>query len=220
MDPGAYRPICISSYIGKVLEKILEKRLRKHCETYGILDDPQEGFCPKRSTTRYLFKLLANLEDAEKKKLISMVLLLDFQKAFYSVWIPGLISKLYNYGVTGKFLSLINSFLCIRFVCIKINGTVGDFKKICFLIGLPQGSVLSPLLFIIYIAEMLQNFHNCLHNRTSSHNIISKAYKFADDGTVAVSGHKAYECYQLAQYWPVSLLVLSGSQIFIINLNS
>ena len=199
MEPGAYRPICISSYIGKIIEKILEKRLRKHCEFHGILDDPQEGFCPKRSTTRYLFKLLANLEEVKKKRLISLVLLIDFQKAFDSVWIPGLITKLYNYGVTGQFLSLINSFLCNRHVRIKINGNFGEFQRICALIGLPQGSVLSPLLFILYIAEMLQNFHNCLHNSSCSSEIISKAYKFADDGTVTVSGNKINDCYIVLQ---------------------
>ena len=208
LDPGAYRPICISSYIGKILEKVLEKRLRKHCEMFSILDDPQEGFCPKRSTTRYLFKLLANLEETKKRKLTSMVLLLDFQKAFDSVWIPGLITKLYNYGVTGQFLSLINSFLCNRTLRLKINGEFGQFQRICALIGLPQGSVLSPLLFIIYIAEMLGSFHNHLHNISTGHNIsvLSKAYKFADDGTVTISGESVEHCHTVMQTICDSLL--------------
>ena len=94
MDSGAYRPICLSSNLGKLLEKFLEKRFRAYCDDHGILGSPQEGFCPNRSTTHYLLKLISNLEESKKKKLISMVLLIDFQKAFDSVWIPGLTTKL------------------------------------------------------------------------------------------------------------------------------
>ena len=199
LDPGAYRPISISSYIGKLLEKILEKRLRKHCMKYGILDDPQEGFCPNRSTTRYLFKLFANLEEAKQKKLTSMVLLLDFQKAFDSVWIPGLITKLFNYGITGNILLLINNFLCNRFIRLKINGSFGDFRRLCALIGLPQGSVLSPLLFILFIAEMLGTIHNCQRSGSSNSVTVAKAYKFADDGTVTVTGECLNVCHEVLQ---------------------
>ena len=217
IDPGSYRPICISSYIGKIIEKILEKRLRIHCNLYGILDDPQEGFCPNRSTTRYLFKLFANLEEAKKKKLVSMVLLLDFQKAFDSVWIPGLITKLYNYGVTGQFLSLINNFLCNRSVRLKVNGNFGDFRKIFSLIGLPQRSVLSPLLFILYITELLGNFHNCLHSTNCSNEIISRAYKFADDGTITVSGGSILDCHIVLQEICNSLLEWCRKWRLVIN---
>ena len=199
LDPGAYRPICISSYIGKLFEKILEKRLRYHCNLHDILDDTQEGFCPNRSTTRYLFKLLSNLEEAKKKKLTSMVLLLDFQKAFDSVWIPGLITKLYNYGVTGVFLRIINNFLCNRLIRLKVNGSYGEYRQLSALIGLPQGSILSPLLFIIYITEMLGNFHNRQHTSSSNLTTLTNAYKFADDGTVTVSGANETVCHDLLQ---------------------
>ena len=85
LQPGSYRPICIASYIGKIFERILERRIRNHCDVFDILDSPQEGFTTKRSTTRYLFKLMANLHEARRKKLTAMILLIDFQKAFDSV---------------------------------------------------------------------------------------------------------------------------------------
>ena len=199
LDPGAYRPICLSSNIGKLLEKILESRLRSHCEFYDILGNPQEGFCPNRSTSRYLFKLLANLGEAKKKKLISMVLLIDFQKAFDSVWIPGLMVKLYNYGINGKILQLLNSFLSNRLVQLKVNGKMGGFHKICSLIGLPQGSILSPLLFIIFISEMLESYHNVQYNILNAYPTTSRAYKYADDGTVAVTGSSIHACHATLQ---------------------
>ena len=200
IDPGAYRPISLSSNIGKILEKILEKRLRLHCKNHEILGNTQEGFCPNHSTTRYLFKLLGHLGQAKKKKLVSMVLLIDFQKAFDSVWIPGLVSKLYNYGIRGNILKLLNSFLSNRNVRLKINGKIGEFHKTCSLIGLPQGSVLSPLLFIMYITEMLENFHNVEQNSSIGGSTVTKAYKYADDGTVSVTGRDILACHATLQH--------------------
>ena len=196
LNPGSYRPICITSYIGKLLERVLERRLRDHCLFYNILDTPQEGFCPRKSTVRYLFKLMTNLNEAKRKKLVTMLLLIDFEKAFDSVWIPGLITKLYNYGIQGSILKLLNNFLASRSVSIKINGKYGKSRK-CSLIGLPQGSVLSPLLFIIYISELLSDVHVLNGQMT---NVESKAYKFADDGTVSVTAKSVESCHQALQH--------------------
>ena len=196
LDPGSYRPICISAYVGKILEKILERRLRNYCVYNRILDTPQEGFCPNKSTTRYLYKLMTNLHSAKQKKLAAMILLIDFEKAFDSVWIPGLVLKLYNYGIKGNFLKLVNSFLVSRSIRLKINGTYGPFHRSCNMIGLPQGSVLSPLLFIIYISEMLSNIHECNPTKTD---VEAKAYKFADDGSVSVICNNTEECQKALQ---------------------
>ena len=190
LNPGSYRPICISSYIGKIFERIIESRIRSHCDFFEILDIEQEGFCPQRSTTRYLFKLMANLNEAKAKKLTSMILLIDFQKAFDSVWIPGLITKLYSYGITGNILKVVNDFLTSRKICLKVNSSIGEPRS-CNLIGLPQGSVLSPLLFIMYITDMLNNIHEYGPARRTTE---TKAYKYADDGTITVIGSTIEEC--------------------------
>jgi exonuclease III len=215
LDPGAYRPICITSYIGKILERILERRLRVHCQQYNILDTPQEGFCPKRSTVRYLFKLMTNLGEAKRKKLVSMILLIDFQKAFDSVWIPGLITKLYQYGIKGNMLKLINHLLTSRWVRLKINGKFGKFQK-CSLIGLPQGSVLSPLLFVIYISELLSDVHETTGQATRTE---AKAYKFADDGTVSVIGDNIESCRKTMQTLCNSVLEWCKKWRMVINCN-
>ena len=197
--PGSYRPICISSYIGKLLERILEERIRYYCDSSGILDMPQEGFSPKKSTVRYLFKLMANLHEAKRKKLTAMILLIDFQKAFDSVWLPGLITKLYHYGIRGKILALVNDFLINRKLKLMVNKLTGNIRNPCSLIGLPQGSVLSPLLFIIFIADMLNNLHSINGNNNMYGNIDARGYKFADDGTVSVIGNNITECVQKMQ---------------------
>ena len=151
MKAGAYRPISISSYVGKLLERILETRLREHCDIEDILDDEQEGFC--RNTTRYLYKLTVNLKEAQRRNLTSFLLCLDFQKAFDSVWLRGLVVKLHRLGIKGSILNVINSFLFNRKVKLIINKKRGS-PRACGNYGVPQGSVISPLLFIIFISDM------------------------------------------------------------------
>ena len=104
MKDSAFRPITISSYIGKLLERILEKRLRVLCEIDDILDDEQEGFREARNTTRYIYKLIASLKEAQKKQFTTFLLCIDFEKAFDSVWLKGLVVKLFNINIHAKLL--------------------------------------------------------------------------------------------------------------------
>ena len=125
------------------LDSLMHGRLDCFCELKNIIDEEQEGFRPKHSTTRYLYRLMSSLKDAQKKKLNAIILCIDLQKAFDSVWIPGLIYKLRGLGIDGPIIKLINSFLSTRHISLKINNFIGKSRK-CTLYGLPQGSVLSP----------------------------------------------------------------------------
>ena len=193
MKAGSYRPISISSYIGKLFERILEKRIRHVCDLDGVLDDEQEGFRATRNTTRYLYKLIASLKEAQKKKLTTFLLCIDFEKAFDSVWLKGLIVKLHDLNINGRILNLINSFLFNRKVQIIINKHKCASRK-CGKFGVPQGSVLSPLLFIIFISDMLKD--------PSTSNLIdlhANVFKYADDGSVAITHEDPKTCNLLAQ---------------------
>ena len=190
-EPGAYRPITNAPYFGKILERILDSRLKLMIGIHGTIDNCQEGFLKNRSTTRYLFRLLCNLSDVKRKRLTSIVLFLDFQKAFDSVHLPTLIVKLYKMGVDGCFLNLIHNFLFKRRVHLKVNGYVGKARP-CLNFGLPQGSVLAPFLFILYVTDMLNDFPLELKTSVS-------CYKFADDGTLMVCHENLQECYRLMQ---------------------
>ena len=74
MCPGAYRPLAISPYIGKILERILEKRLRHFCGLEGIIDEAQEGFLPDKNTTRYLYKMMSCLHEVRRRKMTALLL--------------------------------------------------------------------------------------------------------------------------------------------------
>ena len=181
MNPSAYRPISISSYVGKLLEKILERRIKLHCELEGLLDEEQEGFRPQRNTARYLYKLVATLDECKRKKLTTFLLCIDFSKAFDSVWVKGLIFKLSKYQIQGNILRIINNFLLSRKVRLRVNNSLG-FPRSCGWFGLPQGSVLAPLLFILYISDML-----CKDQLPLECSSNSSLFKYADDGSIAVS---------------------------------
>ena len=151
----------MASCIGKLLERILDNRMRIFILQRDGLDETQEGFIAGRSTTRYLFHLLANLSEIKRQKLACIILFVDFEKAYDSVHLPTLIVKLKHFGFTGKIIKLLHSFLFNRNVCLKINGHLGATRR-CLLYGLPQGSVISPFLFILYITDMTKSIPKCI----------------------------------------------------------
>ena len=182
---GSYRPISISSYIGKLMERILAKRLETYLSSIGLIDSNQEGFSKGRNTVRYLHRLTAGIKGDIRRKLTVLCLFIDFEKAFDSVWKKGLIVKLWKHGVHGCYLGTIDSFLSGRTVSLLLNGFIGPVRA-CLDYGLPQGSVLSPILFKFFVFDMEDS---C----TQEHQQI-KAFKFADDGTIKVTGKDLSEC--------------------------
>lgn len=190
-QPGAYRPICISSYVGKIFERILERRLVRFALTEDIIDDAQEGFLPHRNTTRYLYKMISSIHEVRRKKMTAMILLIDFEKAYDSVPINCLLYKLHKFGIRGKILKLVTCFLTTRTTKLKVNEFIG-MAHILTMIGLPQGAVLSPILFILYVSDLLD--HRCLPEALRER---AQGFKFADDGSVAAIGVNMLECWAI-----------------------
>ncbi|KAF6040161.1 MAP3K7 [Bugula neritina] len=177
-DVSSYRPITISSHIGKTLERIMEQRLRSLVETWSLIPNSQFGFRQGRSTLMYLLNLLTETTHYTKSKLCTAALFLDLQKAFDTVNHQHMIYRLQELGLEGNYLHVIDSFLTKREISLKINNHIHPATK-CQ-IGLPQGSVLSPLLFIIYIRDMLSS-------------IDGTGLQYADDCTVLMTGKDSSE---------------------------
>ena len=188
-NPGSYRPISITSYIGKLFEKIIAKRIKKLLLKNNVTDPDQEGFTEKKNTVRYLNRLHMGIESDKEKNLTIMVLFVDFEKAYDSVWKKGLITKLYQLRIRGNILKLIDDFISKRNVSLCINGTLGEKRKTGNY-GLPQGAVLSVLLFKIFLMDFGEDLEN---------NPQITKYKFADDGTVKVTGETTQECLNTFQ---------------------
>lgn len=166
---SSYRPITISSHIGKLLERVLENRLRLFVVDKGILPPTQHGFRANRSTSTYLTHMIACIQHQKACKQKVAGLYLDLQKAFDSVWHTGLLYRLRECGVGEQFVCVIKDFLVNRSINLKINAFT--LKNQRCTVGLPQGSVLSPLLFAVFVRDMLKD-------------TIGLPLQFADDCTI------------------------------------
>ena len=172
---GSYRPITITSYIGKLFEGILKLRIQNFLDTHGILSLNQHGFRAGYSTSSYMLELLSAIENNVKRHIFTAGIFVDLQKAFDSVWISGLEYKLKDIGIEGPMLRILHSFLGSRRIQIKVNDSIG--QKFDCKIGVPQGSVLSPTLFALYINDMLEGLPNHV-----------RPFQYADDTSIVVQG--------------------------------
>ena len=150
-DPSSYRPVTVSSVISRILESCVEKQLRKHFERNNILDTHQHGFRKHRSTSSALIDLLHYVQENRNKDYTVGSVFIDLSSAFDLVDHKILLHKLKLFGVSRAGLEWIKSFLQDRSQVVAVK----DSKSTPFSLdyGLPQGSPLSPLLYLIYVAD-------------------------------------------------------------------
>ena len=151
-DCSNYRPISLLSNFNRIFEKILYSRVLKFFDKFQLLSSDQYGFRKKHSTSMAIYDILeSKLGDRDKGKLTCAVYL-DLTKAFDTVDTTLLLKKLEHYGVRGTALNLFRSYLSNRKQCTNIRGVLSDL--ICIELGVPQGSILGPLLFLIFINDL------------------------------------------------------------------
>ena len=144
-----YRPVLLLSQFSKILEKIFSTRLENFTAKHNILCDQQYGFRANGTNSHALIQFLEEITTAIEQKKYAVGILLDLKKAFDTVDHNFLIMKLHKYGIRGTALSWLNSYLHNRQQYVELQNHNSKFKKITC--GLPQGSVLGPLLFNLYI---------------------------------------------------------------------
>jgi len=151
-NPTSYRPISLTSCLCKIMERIVTDRLTTYLEQNNLLNPAQAGFRKGLSTVDQIVKLSDQIHKSLKMKHTTVAAFLDFEKAYDMLWRDGLMQKLITLGVNSKMLGFINNFINNRTFQVKVNETLSE-KKILEN-GTPQGSVISPILFLVMINDL------------------------------------------------------------------
>ena len=166
-----YRPIALLNSENKVLERLVFKYLFNHLRDNNLLSSLQSGFLPGDSTVNqltFLYNTFCQALDSGKEV---RAVFCDISKAFDRVWHAGLLAKLHAAGVTGNVLAWFADYLSNRKQRVVLPGAVSDWASIHA--GVPQGSIIGPLLFLLYINNIV-------------HDIGSNIRLFADDTSLFI----------------------------------
>lgn len=151
-NPDSYRPISLLSTLAKLLEKVILTRLQDFILENEVIPPHQFGFRRSHSTAHQLIRITELIEKGFEEKKYTAAIFLDLERAFDKVWIEGLLYKMIKLNIPAYIIKIINSFLNNRTFRVRINATLSSIKTTKA--GVPQGSLLGPTLFNLYVHDL------------------------------------------------------------------
>jgi len=184
-DYGNYRPISVICHIAKIIEKVILVQLKDYLYDHQFISNVQSAYTKNHSTTTALHKVLSDVLDGINNNETNAMCFIDLQKCFDTIDRDILLKKLEQYGIRDGSLNWFKSYLKYRKQSVKANGFSSSFMEVIY--GVPQGSILGPILFLLFINDLPM----CLES--------SYCNLFADDTIIYNQSHEIADAQQKLQ---------------------
>ena len=182
----SYRPITLESVISKIFQRTIARRLIWRLEISNSFAPTQDAYRKQHSCVQSMIRVVNNIQEAKSKNEYSIAVFMDFESCFEKVWRAGLLYKTAKIGICGRMLLYLYNYINDRKFYLRVNEERSEW--ITSKVGIPQGSVLSPLLCNLYTSDAMDNIKSKTHT------------EFADDNTVVSHSEDLDEASDMATH--------------------